>query len=75
VSNFNIPVERKLDSFYYRVKRGEKFVARCFTDLTDEEQLEFMSKYEKEGLMRMCKELALIIRNIGDQFDIYGKHE
>ena len=75
MDNEKYPVERELDGFYYRVKRGEKFVNRCFTDLTDEEQTEFISRYEKEGLMRMCKTLASVLRQIGDQFGIMGKIE
>jgi hypothetical protein len=69
------PLERNLDGFYYRVERNNKFVNRCFTDLNDDEQNEMINRYEKEGLMRMIKELAVIIRDIGDQFDIFGKHE
>lgn len=69
------PVERELDGFYYRVKRGDKFVNRCFTDLTDEEQTDFLSRYEKEGLTRVCKMLASLLRQIGDQFGIVGRIE
>ena len=71
----NYPTERNLDGFYYRVKRDDTYVSLCFTDLTEEEQTEFTNRYEKEGLQRMCKELAAILRNVGDQFDIVGGHE
>jgi hypothetical protein len=57
------------------VKRGDKFVNRCFTDLTDEEQTDFLSRYEKEGLTRVCKMLASLLRQIGDQFGIVGRIE
>ena len=69
------PKERNLDGFYYRVERDGKYVNRCFSDLTDEEQTEFLSRIEKDGFIRMCKELAAIIRRIDDQFGIMGESE
>ena len=65
-------MHRDLDGFYYRVKRGEKIVNRCFSDLTEEEQDEFLKGCSEEGLRRMAKELARILRTLGDQFDILG---
>ena len=63
---------RGLDGFYLRVKRGDKYVNRCFTDLTKEEQEKWLAKLSDEGLRRMVMELARIIRQIGDQFEIVG---
>ena len=69
------PVERNLDGFYYRVERDGKYVNRCFTDLTGDEQTEFLSRLEKDGFIRMCKELAASLRRVGDQFDIFSVDE
>jgi len=46
---------------------------RCsisFSDLTSDEQDQFLSRLEAEGLRRMCKLLAGDLRAIGDKFDI-----
>ena len=64
---------RGLDGFYLRVKRGDRYVSRCFSDLTEEEQKNWLSRLSPEGLQSMCLELAKIIRAIGDQFDIVAK--
>jgi hypothetical protein len=69
------PVERNLDGIYYRVKREDKYFSLCFSDLTDEEQTEFLSRLEKDGFTRMCKELAASLRRVGDQFDIFSVDE
>ena len=36
------PVQRKLDGCYFRVRRNDKLVSVCFSDLTAEEQDEVM---------------------------------
>lgn len=64
------PTERGLDGIFYRVERDGKYVNRCFTDLTADEQNEFLSKYDASGLKRMCLLLAETVRALGDQFDI-----
>ena len=61
---------RGLDGFFLRVKRGDRYVNRCFSDLTEEEQKKWLARLSEEGLRSMCMELGKIIRNIGDQFDI-----
>lgn len=61
---------RGLDGFFLRVKRGDRYVNRCFSDLTEEEQKKWLAKLSEEGLRSMCMELGKTIRNIGDQFDI-----
>lgn len=70
-----IPFKRNLDGIYYRVERDGKWCNRCFTDLTEAEQEEMIEKYDAEGLKRMVKILAQIIRNIGDSFDIIAKDD
>ena len=61
---------RGLDGFYRRVKRGDKFVNRCFTDLTDEEQREWLDKLFKLGLCRMIQSFGEYIANIAEMPDI-----
>lgn len=61
---------RGLDGFFLRVKRGDRYVNRCFSDLTEEEQKKWLARLSEEGLRSMCMELGKTIRNIGDQFDI-----
>lgn len=61
---------RGLDGFYLRVKRGERYVNRCFSDLTEEEQDKWLAKLSDEGLRRMCKGLAATLRRLGDEFGI-----
>lgn len=61
---------RGLDGFYLRVKRGDRYVNRCFSDLTEEEQDNWLAKLSDEGLRRMCKELARVLRHLGDEFGI-----
>jgi len=65
------PVERELDGIYYRVKRNDKYFSLCFSDLTDEEQQEFLNRLDISGLQRMCKLLSGALRMIGDQLDLF----
>jgi len=69
----NYPVVRELDGIYIRVERDGKWCNRCFTDLTDEEQQNFLGSLDTEGLQRMCLILAGILRKVCDQFGIAGR--
>ena len=71
----NYPVPRNLDGVYVRVERYGKSVNRCFSDLTTEEQERFMSKFDTEGLKRLCLLMTERLRDIGDQLDLYVKDE
>ena len=71
----NYPTVRELDGVYVRVKRGEKYYNLCFSDLTNNEQQNFLERLNQEGLQRMCKLLAGELRAMGDQFDIVRKHD
>lgn len=62
--------KRELDGYYFRVKRDGRFVNRCFTDLTEEEQKSLLEGRSAEWLTSLCLGLAGIIRTIGDLFDI-----
>ena len=66
------PLERHLDGIYCRVERSGKSVPRSFSDLTDDEQAEYLSRLDNEALRRLCKLLAANLRAVGDQFDIIG---
>ena len=47
------PKQYDLDGVYFRVKRGNKWCNRCFSDLTGEEQNEFLKKYDSKALGRL----------------------
>ena len=66
----NIPVVRDLDGIYNRVRRGDRYVDRCFTDLTEEEQHTFLDQLSTEGLKRMALQLAQTLRHVGDELNI-----
>jgi len=44
---------RNLDGFYLRVERHGKWVNRCFTDLTDQEQYDWLKKLTMDGKRRI----------------------
>ena len=64
------PVIRELDGVYTRVQRDGKYLNVCFTDLTANEQQEFLNRMDENGLKRMCIILAESVRGLGDHFDI-----
>ena len=67
-----LEMDRNLDSAYFRVKRGGKFEAVCFSDLTESEKDEMLTGRTEEWLRSLCKILATKLREMGDQFDIQG---
>jgi len=70
MSDNNVPTIRNLDGIYTRADRNMKRCNLSFSDLTSDEQDQFLSRLEPEGLRRMCKLLAGDLRAIGDKFDI-----
>ena len=60
-------MRRNLDGVYFRL--GTENI--CFSDLSEEQQEEVMNNRSKEWLKSLCKRLAEVIKEIGDQFDIY----
>ena len=64
---------RNLDGVYFRVKRDGKYQSVCFSDLTSEERAEVMEGRPVEWLKSLCCVLADTIRNIGEEFDIFGR--
>jgi hypothetical protein len=72
--------ERGLSGIYVRVQRGDKWLNMDFTDLTEEEMTKFLDyKLEKPEQISWVKglavQLAKIVRQLGDQFDIVVKPE
>ncbi len=53
-----------LDGIYYRVKRGDKWVSRCFSDLTAKEQHEMADKYNKDSSLIILNEMLARISDI-----------
>ena len=69
-------MKRNLDGVYFRVKNENgKWDNICFSDLTDEQKDEVMNGRSEEWLKSMCKTLANVIKEIGDQFDLMCGHE
>ena len=71
--NNKYPVPRELDGVYMRIIRDGKPINRCFSDLTSEEQEQFMQNLDKNGLMTLCKHITEVMRSIADEFDIICK--
>ena len=63
-------MNRNLDGVYFRVKRDEKWLNVCFSDLSDDEMEEVMQDRTDEWLKDLCRILGRTIRDIGDQLDI-----
>ena len=62
-------MRRALDGVYFRF--GKENI--CFSDLSEEQQDEVMKERSVEWLKNLCKILAKVIKNIGDQFDIVSE--
>ena len=60
-------MRRNLDGVYFRL--GTENI--CFSDLSKEQQEEVMNNRSEEWLKSLCKRLAEVIKEMGDQFDIY----
>lgn len=64
------PTTRALDGMYFRIKRGESWVAVCFTDMTEAERKEVMEGRSAEWLGSLALCLADRLREIADELDI-----
>ena len=58
--------KRDLDGFYLRVKRGDHYENRCFTDLTEKEQDEWLARLSADGLKSMVNTFCRNIRAMCD---------
>lgn len=66
-------IQRNLDGVYFRMKRGDKYMNVCFSDMTEDEQDEVLKGRNEEYLRNFVKILAKTIRKIGDELDIVGE--
>ena len=66
-------IQRNLDGVYFRMKRGDKYMNVCFSDMTEDEQDEVLKGRNEEYLRSFVKILAKTIRKIGDELDIVGE--
>jgi hypothetical protein len=63
--------QRNLSGIYFRSKNKDgKWDNIVFEDLSEEEQMDKMSSYNKDELMRLAILLANTINRIAEQFDI-----
>lgn len=64
-------IERKLCGIYFRVKRNGKDQDLCFTDMTEDEQIDILRQQpSREFVVGLCLRLAQTVRTLGDEFDI-----
>ena len=66
-------IQRNLDGVFFRMKRGDKYMNVCFSDMTEDEQDEVLKGRNEEYLRSFVKILAKTIRKIGDDLDICGE--
>lgn len=62
--------DRNLCGIFTRVKRGDKFESIAFSDLSEQEMLDFLKGTDEEYLKLMCIMLAQTLKGIGNTFDI-----
>lgn len=62
--------KRNLDGYYFRVQRDGKWQNVCFSDMTEDEQDEVLIGRSTAWLKSLCKGMASVVRDIGDEFDI-----
>lgn len=68
MENEEYPELRWLDSVFVEVAREGKQLTRCFTDLTEAEQTEYLNTLDEAGVKRLCILMANTVRGIGDLF-------
>ena len=64
------PEFRRLDGIYLRVKRDGKYQAICLSDMTAKELENVLDERRGAWLKGAVIHLALLLRNIGDKFDL-----
>ena len=65
--------QRNLDGIYFRIQRDGKWTNVCFSDMIEVEMLEVLEGRNEAWLKNMCIILARTLRQIGDEFDLYGE--
>lgn len=63
-------MDRKLDSIFYRVKRGERWESVCLSDCTKEERQPFLESLGKDGLISCIDHLCDCLKELGDDLDV-----
>jgi len=63
-------MNRKLDGYYFRVQRDDKWTNTCLSDATEEERADHLKTKEKDYLIDVVCHLAGCLRALGDHFDI-----
>lgn len=63
-------IERNLDGVYFRIKRDDKWINLCFTDLTEEEREEVLKDKSQDFILQLTLILAKRLREVGDKFDL-----
>ena len=70
------PIRRDLDGCFFRVQREGKWMSICWTDLTEDERMEFAKDKDNYWLRRMLEYITQQYRETGDHLDIYcGDYE
>lgn len=57
-----------LDSVFVQIIRSGKQFTRCFTDLTEQEQKNYLDTLNVDGVKELCTLMANTVRGIGDLF-------
>ena len=62
---------RKLDGYFFRIKRDEKWINLCFTDMTRGEMLDVIEGRSDEwlnslynGLLKLLQEIGAMVNNV-----------
>ena len=63
-------LERNLDGIYFRIKRDDKWMNLCFTDLTEEEQKEVLKNKSQDFILHLALAMAKRLREVGDQLGL-----
>ena len=61
---------RNLDGIYFRIERDGKWQNLCFTDLTEEEQMEVLKDKSPDFVLQVALVMAKRLREIGDQLEL-----
>lgn len=59
-------MDRNLDGIYMRIKRGDRWVASCLSDMTPEELDEALADKSASWLRGAVKHLAEMLKQLGD---------
>lgn len=62
--------KRNLDGYFFRVHRDDKYQTLCFSDLTREEAVKVLEKYNKFELTNLAVGLANRMYQIAEAYNI-----